>query len=116
MLVKPIGLPKERRIWGGVSQSFEIKVGEDRPARTVIATARTEEDLEGVQSGIEAWLASYGVLNAIDDPNKRSRIFPDGYPDSYFARTFIDKLGQVEEGWKEHRVKVKGLRRAVRQG
>jgi len=115
MLVTPTGLPKERRFLGGVRQSFEIQM-KDRPKREVIATARTAKDLEGVQSGIEAWLTAYSVLNSIADPKSRTRIFPNGDSDSYFSRAFIDRIGEVEEGWTEHHVKVSGLKRVLRRG
>ncbi len=112
MKVVPLGSPEKRRFIRGVIQSFEVQI-KDRPLRTVIATARTKEDLEGVQSGIEAWLTARGALNAIADPKESSLIFPNGDPNSYFFRTFIDRIEEVEEGWKEHHVKVKGLRRVV---
>lgn len=108
MKVVPLGSPEKRRFIGGVTQSFEVQV-KDRPVRTVVATARTKEDLEGVQSGIEAWLTARGALKDIVDPKEYSRIF-DSAPDLYFFRIFIDRLGQVEEGWKDHHVKVRGLR------
>lgn len=115
MLVTPIGLPKERQIWRGVRQSFEIKI-EGRPDRNVIATARTAEDLEGVQSGIEAWLTAQSSLRSIADPKESLRIFPDGDPDSYFIRTFVDRIHEIEDGWTEHHVKVWGLRRVLGRG
>lgn len=103
MLVTPIELPTKRRFWGGFRQSFEIQM-KDRPVRNVVATARTANDLEGVQTGIEAWLTAQSSLRSISDP------------DSYFFRTFIDRIGEVEEDWIEHHVKVSGLKRVLRRG